>query len=69
MCRDDLIKLATRAINVSMQAEVIDLKALSKQELEEKYLLSFGYSAPIGYTKSYLIKEIIWQEKYNKRPE
>ena len=66
MCLNDLIKLATRGINVSMQAEVTDLKTLSKQELEEKYLQSFGYSAPIGYTKSYLIKEIIWQEKYNK---
>ena len=63
-----MIKLATRVINVSMQTEVIDLKILSKQELEEKYLQSFGYPAPIGYTKSYLIKEITWQEKYNKLP-
>ena len=61
-------KLATRAINVSMQAEIIDYKALSKQELEQKYLQVFGYSAPKGYTKSYLIKELVWQEKYDKLP-
>lgn len=61
-------KLATRAINVSMQVKIIDYKALSKQELEQKYLQVFGYSAPKGYTKSYLIKEIVWQEQYKSLP-
>lgn len=64
-----MIKLTKRAINVSMQAEVINLKNLSKQELERKYLQIFGYSAPIGYTRSYLIKEIVWQEKYGNLPK
>lgn len=62
-------KLATRAINVSMQDTINRLKLLSKKELEQKYLITFEYFAPKGYTKSYLIKEIIWREKYNKLPE
>lgn len=60
--------LVYRAIDVSMK-EIIDrLKLLSKNELEQEYLLIFGTSAPKGYTKSYLIKEIVWQEKYDKLP-
>ena len=47
--------------------EVIDkLKSLSKNELKEKFFEIFGFLAPDGYTKSYLIKEIVWHGKYNK---
>ena len=51
-----------------MQEVINKLKSLSKKELKEKYFEIFGFSAPDGYTKSYLIKEITWQEKYNKLP-
>ncbi len=52
-----------------MQDTINRLKLLSKKELEQEYLIIFGYFASKGYTKSYLIKEIIWREKYNKLPE
>ena len=61
-------KLAKRAINVSMQDTINRLNLLSKKEIEQEYLKIFGYFAPKGYTKSYLIKEIVWQEKYNRLP-
>ena len=51
-----------------MQTRITDFRALSKQELEQKYLQVFGCSAPRGYTKLFLIKELVWQEKYNKLP-
>ena len=51
-----------------MKDQIDSLKLLSKKEIEIKYFKVFGYSAPEGYTKSYLIKEIAWQEKYNKLP-
>lgn len=68
LCLYDLKKLAKRVIDVSMQARITDFKTLSKQELEQKYLQIFGYPAPCGYTKLFLIKELVWQEKYNKLP-
>lgn len=51
-----------------MQEVINKLKLLSKNELKEKYFENIGFLAPDGYTKSYLIKEIIWQEKYNQLP-
>ena len=45
------------------------LKQLSKNELKINYSEIFNCIAPKGYTKSYLIKEIVWQEKYNKLPD
>lgn len=51
-----------------MQTRITDFRALSKQELEQKYLQVFGCSAPRGYTKLFLIKELVWQEKYDKLP-
>ena len=51
-----------------MKEKIDRLKLLSKKELETQYFEIFGHLAPKGYTKSYLIKEIIWQEKYNKLP-
>lgn len=68
MCHKNLKKLAKRAINVSMQDTINRLNLLSKKEIEQEYLKIFGYFAPKGYTKSYLIKEIVWQEKYNRLP-
>ena len=52
-----------------MKDTINRLNLLSKKELEQEYLITFGYFAPKSYTKSYLIKEIIWREKYNKIPE
>jgi hypothetical protein len=49
-----------------MKDKIDILKLLSKKELESEYFEIFGHLAPKGYTKSYLIKEIVWQEKYNK---
>ena len=68
MCLNPLTLFAYRAIDVSMKDQIDSLKLLSKKELEIKYFKVFGYSAPEGYTKSYMIKEIAWQEKYNKLP-
>ena len=51
-----------------MKDEIAKLKLLSKKEIDVIYFNLFGCSAPKGYTKSYLIKEIVWQEKYNKLP-
>ena len=36
-----------------------DLKTLSTKELREKFNLIFKYQAPLGYTKTFLIKEIL----------
>lgn len=49
-----------------MQYIINEKFSLSKKELEQIYIKTFGHFAPKGYTKSYLIKEIIWQGKYNK---
>ncbi len=51
-----------------MKDEINKLKLLSKKELESEYFEIFRHLAPKGYTKSYLIKEIVWQGKYNKLP-
>ena len=58
----DLISLATRAINVSMD----NLKTLTTKELQSKWQEIFKIPAPKGYTKSFLIKEIEWYYKYRK---
>ena len=58
----DLISLATRAINVSMN----NLKTLTTKELQSKWQEIFKIPAPKGYTKSFLIKEIEWHYKYGK---
>ena len=63
-----LTLFASRAIDVSMNDRIDELKLLSKKDLESKYFENIGFLAPDGYTKSYLIKEIIWQEKYNQLP-
>ena len=52
-----------------MKEKIDRLKLLSKKELEQEYLQVFGILAPKGYTKSYLIKELAWQEEYGKLPE
>lgn len=51
-----------------MKAENVDFNTLSRQELEQRYLQIFGCQAPKGYTKSYLIKEIVWQKEYSALP-
>ncbi len=51
-----------------MKNEINKFKSLTKYELKQKYLQNFGYPAPCGYTKLFLIKELIWQEKYNMLP-
>lgn len=51
-----------------MKKTIDRLKLLSKNELGQKYLQVFGISPPKGYTKSYLIKELAWQEEYDKLP-
>lgn len=58
----DLISLATRVINVSMD----NLKTLTTKELQIKWQEIFKIPAPKGYTKSFLIKEIKWHYKYGK---
>ena len=55
----DLISLATRATNVSMN----NLKKLTTKELQAKWQEIFKIPAPKGYTKSFLIKEIEWHYK------
>ena len=49
-----------------MQEIINKLKMLSRKELETRYTEIFNCIAPKCYTKSYLIKEIVWHEKYNK---
>lgn len=58
----DLISLATRVINVSMD----NLKILTTKELQIKWQEIFKMSVPKGYTKLFLIKEIEWHYKYGK---
>lgn len=53
---------ATRATNVSMN----NLKILTTKELQTEWQKIFKISAPKGYTKSFLIKEIEWHYKYGK---
>ena len=45
-----------------------NLKLLSNKELQIKWQEIFNVSAPKGYTKLYLIKELTWYYKYNKLP-
>lgn len=45
------------------------LKALSKNELKQKYFDTFNQDAPGGYSKSYLIKSITWQKQYGGLPK
>lgn len=54
---------ATRATNVSAMNN-IELKKFTQKELQEYWLTIFKKPAPKGYTKSLLIKEIIWQNQY-----
>lgn len=63
-----LTLLTLQAIDVSMNDIINELKLLSTKELELKYYEVFGYQAPKGYTRLYQIKEIVWQEKYDKLP-
>lgn len=63
-----LTLLALQVIDVSMNDRIIELKLLSKAELEQKYYVNFGHLPPNGYTRSYQIKEIAWKEKYNTLP-
>ena len=56
-----LMFLLTRVINVSMD----NLKKLTNKDLQKIWKDKFNTPAPIGYTKSYLIKELIWYEKNN----
>lgn len=56
----DLKFLLARGINRSMN----NLKKLTSKELRKIWLATFNSPAPNGYTKSYLIKELIWYEKY-----
>ena len=56
-----LMFLLTRVINVSMD----NLKKLTNRDLQKIWKDKFNTPAPIGYTKSYLIKELIWYEKNN----
>lgn len=60
----DLIFTKTRATNVSM-INKIELQKFTQKELQEYWLTIFKNPAPKGYTKSLLIKEIIWQSQYN----
>ena len=48
--------------------ECEDLKLLTTKELQKKYFEILKIRAPIGFTKSYLIKEISWHIKYEKLP-
>ncbi len=63
-----LTLLTLQVIDVSMNDIINELKLLSKAEIEQKYYDTFGYLPPNGYTKSYQIKEIAWQEKYSELP-
>ena len=45
-----------------------NLRLLTTKELQEKYSEIFKTPAPIGFTKSYLIKEILWQSNYCNLP-
>lgn len=58
----DLMFHVTRAINVSMD----NLKTLTTKKLQVRWQEIFKMSAPKGYTKSFLVKEIEWHYKYGK---
>lgn len=60
-----LMFLLARVIDVSMN----DLKKYTTKELQKIWTDKFKTPAPVGYTKSYLIKELIWYEKYNSLPK
>ena len=60
-----LMFLLARAIDVSMN----DLKKYTTKELQKIWADKFKTPAPVGYTKSYLIKELIWYEKYDSLPK
>ncbi len=45
-----------------------DLRILTTKQLQEKYQQIFNIPAPVGLTKSFLIKEISWNIKYKKLP-
>ena len=60
-----LMFLLARAIDVSMN----DLKKYTTKELQKIWADKFNTPAPVGYTKSYLIKELIWYEKYDSLPK
>lgn len=60
-----LMFLLARAIDVSMN----DLKKYTTKELQKIWADKFNTPAPTGYTKSYLIKELIWYEKYDSLPK
>ncbi len=59
-----LILAEIRATNVSMD----NLKSLTTKELKNKWQEIFKISAPKGYTKSYLVKELTWYYQYNQLP-
>lgn len=60
-----LMFLLARAIDVSMN----DLKKYTTKELQKIWADKFKTPAPVGYTKSYLIKELVWYEKYDSLPK
>ena len=60
-----LMFLLARTIDVSMN----DLKKYTTKELQKIWADKFKTPAPVGYTKSYLIKELIWYEKYDSLPK